>query len=777
MRILFNDNWKLFINERFYGEVTLPFDAMLVSPRSPDAPSGSSCAYFEGGFYVYEKEFLVPKEWEGKSIEIDFGGVYRKATVYLNGKEIGKHEYGYTGFRLPLEGIRIGQTNEIKVTADNRACPNSRWYTGGGIYRDVNLIVRNPLHFESCSITVKTLGINPAKIKIESKYPTGVAPIYEIYDGDVLVAKGKEEEFVLENAKLWDDESPNLYTLKARLMKGEEEVDSESISFGIRELKFTTSGLFVNGKKTLLRGGCVHHDNGIIGSAAIKEAEYRKIRLLKEAGFNAIRCAHNPCSDHLLDACDKYGVYVMDEGFDMWFNRKRKYDYALDFMDNYESDLTWMATRDKNHPSVIMYSIGNEIGEPGSEKGVRLAKKMIDLLHKVDPTRPVTAGANLMIIANAAKGKGIYDEKEAEEAERKNREAKPVSSTQFNMIAMKLGPSMNKMVGDEATDIVCSPFIDLLDVCGYNYANSKYVYDAEHHPERVIVGSETFAQDVYRNWRLIEQYPAVIGDFMWTAIDYLGEAGIGGWHYGKNLGYGLEKPYPWIIADSGAIDIVGMHTAEMVYAQVAWGLRNTPAITVMPANEDYKVVNKSSWRGSNAIESWAWRGCIGNEVQVEVYGESAFVELYINNRKIGRRTVKDGKAIFRCAYEEGTVEAVALNEKKKETSRSELHSSTGDLQVSLISDRVDIKRGEVAFIEVNLEDEDGIRECNRDIVLEAQTDGELLGFGSAEQIPTEPYYTSKCKTHYGVALLAVRAKRDGVSVIVTGDGLKGEIEI
>jgi len=315
-RIGFIENW------RCNGTpVTLPHDAMITEQRSKNASDGGH-GYFPGGVYTYEKTFTAPAAWEGKKVIIEFEGVYRNCTVSLNGKEIGGHKYGYTTFTLPLENLNIGGENTITVVADNSKLPNSRWYTGSGIYRPVWIYVGEEDGIGYRGVKITTVSIQPAVVKVDAPANAKV----EIWDGETVVAFGVPGEIALPDAKLWSDETPNLYT--CRVTVGNDTVEEK---FGIREIKWSPKGLFINGKETLLRGGCVHHDHGVLGAACYDESEWRRVRILKEAGFNAIRAAHNPCSRAMLEACDFYGMYVMGESFDMWYNRKNPHDYGLDF--------------------------------------------------------------------------------------------------------------------------------------------------------------------------------------------------------------------------------------------------------------------------------------------------------------------------------------------------------------------------------------------------------------------------------------------------------------
>ena len=778
----FNKNWTYYADKDSDGiSVELPHDAMIDSKRSPMADGGAACAYFSGGIYRYTKAFDVPEDWKTKNIFIKFGGVYRKSRIYLNGIQCFEWANGYTGFEFCADEYLIyGQTNHIEVIADNSEQPNSRWYTGGGIYRPVSLIVKNKTHFNLNGIRVSTSSINPPIINLTASRTGGDVTFTVVEQGKVIAKLDGEGELTLKDAKLWSAEQPNLYTLKAVLTENGNIVDEEEILFGIRQIAYSTKGLFVNGNNTLLRGGCVHHDNGILGARAYAEAEERKARKIKEAGFNAVRFSHNPCSDAFLSACDKVGLYVIDEFSDMWYMRKKKYDYALDFENWYEKDIKSIVDKDYNHTSVIMYSIGNELSEPYQQKGVDTAKKLIDLFHTLDATRAVTAGINLFIINNAAKGKGQYSEEKVEaDAQPKKAVEKPTSSTLFNMIATHAGPSMNKMSNSDEVDRVTSPVLDALDIAGYNYASGRYEMEGTKHPDRIIYGSETFPQDIWKNWQKVKALPYLFGDFMWTAVDYLGEVGLGGWSYEPQYGMTFEKPYPWIIADTGAIDIIGTIGAEAKYASTVWGLENKPFIAVYPVNKQHSKLIKSVWRGTNAIASWAWKDCEKKRALIEVYSDCAYVELYLNGEYIGKKKLKECKAFFKTGYRSGTLEAVAYDKKGQEVSRSQLISASGQRKIAIACENEQISAGDVVFVDVSITGENGVVECNADQKLTAEiTGGQLLAFGSAQQKTEEKYSSAMTETYYGRALLVLQAgNEDKITIKIKGDSTQAELTI
>lgn len=768
-RIGFNENW------RCNGTpVTLPHDAMISEQRSKNASDGGH-GYFPGGVYTYEKTFTAPAAWEGKKVIIEFEGVYRNCTVSLNGKEIGGHKYGYTTFTLPLENLNYGGENTLAVVADNSRLPNSRWYTGSGIYRPVWLYVGDEKRIEYRGVKITTVSINPAVVRVEVN-ATAEANV-EILDGETAVASGVPGEIAVPDAKLWSDETPNLYT--CRVTVGNDTVEEK---FGIREIKWSPKGLFINGKETLLRGGCVHHDSGILGAATYDESEWRRVRILKEAGFNAIRAAHNPCSRAMLEACDHYGMYMMDETFDMWYNRKTKNDYGLDFEENWADDTAAMVNRDYNHPSVILYSIGNEVAEPSEAKGIEYGKKQIDLIHSLDATRPVTCGLNLMILSRAAKGQGIYQDvdKNQEEIKKANKasDANPQNaSLMFNIMVSFVGTGMNKGGNSPKVDALATPIINALDIAGYNYGSGRYPLEGKQHPERIIFGSETFPQDIYKNWEQVKKLPYLLGDFMWTSWDYLGEAGLGAWSYTGGMPF--NRPYPWVLAGAGVIDICGVPDGSCRYASTVWGLEKAPRIAVKPVNHPGVRVSRSVWRGTNAIESWAWSGCEGNKAEVEVYSDAHAVELLVNGKSLGKKKIKECKAIFKTRYASGKIEAVAYDAGGRELLRSELNSATGKLSICTQPEKISAAIGEIVYVPVTLQGENGVVEANADKKLTITVEGgELLGFGSANPCTEEQYHTGSFTTYYGRALGIIRVQ--GNTTITVTDGketCKAEIAV
>ena len=768
--------------------VTLPHDAMIHDERSADSPGKDPNGYFVGGKYIYEKEFDVPADYADRHVEIAFGGVYKNTTVYINGEKAGYRPYGYVPFSVDCDAfIKPGEKNTILVEADNSKLPNSRWYSGGGIYRNVYMVTGGKSYIKYEGVRVTPVSIAPATVNVKMQIVGEGDVKVEILDKGAVIASAEGCDVTIEipDGKLWSETDPYLYGYRVTMTVDGEVVDTEEGTFGVRMLEWNNTGLYVNGKRTTLKGACIHHDNGVVGSATFYKSEERRIRLLKESGYNAIRMSHHPASYELLEACDKLGMYIMDETFDMWYQQKNAYDYHLDFNEWYEADTLAMINKDYNHPSVILYSIGNEVSEPAKPEGVEAGKKLINICHREDPSRAVTGGINLMIISMAAKGKGLYDEGGAaakaasgdnKKPDKPGKESKS-GSLMFNTMMTMMGSFMTKAANSDQADKATSPILDALDIAGYNYASGRYPLEAKKHPNRVVVGSETFPQDIYKNWKYVETLPYVVGDFMWVGWDYLGEAAIGAWNYdGVSM---ANVHYPWILAGSGAYNIVGRPDAEAAYANIVWGATDA-YIGVRPLNHPGVRVSKSAWRGTDAFDSWAWKNCEGNKTIVEVYGRGVTAELYLNGRKLGSRKLKEYKALFKnVAYEAGTLEAVILDAAGKELSRTSLESATGKSILTAVPEEQEIKVGDVVYIPVEIRGENGVMESNDDRTVSVKVEGGVLeGFGSANPAPTERYDDAKFTTFYGQAMAVVRALKPGeIKLTASADGMEDAVAV
>lgn len=779
----FGNDWIFCEKGKEEMAVFIPHDATQYQGRDEAAPSGTGGGYYLGGRYVYRKKFVASEEWVDQTVSLEFEGVYPNAAVFLNGKEIGGCRYGYTCFRTELKDLVYGEENEILVEVDNTGQPNSRWYAGAGIYRPVWLLTGQKEHICPDGIRVTTLSCDPAKLLIEVEH-TGEKERtqirWEIYDQGEKVASGEgdQSKTVLSDARLWNAEHPFLYECRAYIYRGEMLLDSDSTMFGIRKLEWSPKGFFVNGESVLLKGGCVHHDNGILGARSFAQSEWRRIKKLKEYGFNAIRSAHNPMCRAALDACDALGMYVLDETWDMWYKAKTSGDYAKNFMDHYERDLKSIVEKDYNHPSVIMYSIGNEVTEPAEPEGVRLAEKIRDRLHQMDDTRPVTAGINLTLLLMAQMEKNPELLQAMGGGEKRQKETTfpegEMNSTAYNEMVAELGNRMTLAAATPAADQVASPVLDLLDIAGYNYADSRYETEGDLHPDRIVLGTETYTYDLAKRWSMVEKYPYLIGDFMWTAWDYVGEAGIGSWSYDREDRGLQNKKYPWLLSGAGALDILGNETAPAGAAAVTWGKRKTPYIAVSPVNALWNTVNSAIWRGSNGLPHWSYQGCEGHQAKVQVYSKAREIELFVNDVSQGRKKTDQEKAEFFVNYEPGELKAAAYDENGTVMGESVLRSARGMVGIHVSVERQAGPNPEnIVYLDISLTGENGEVECNRDTLLTISLEGaELLAFGSAKAKTEETFLSESHTTYYGKSQAVIRMKHNHAKITVSGENLK-----
>lgn len=783
----FNDNWtyKHLGDDGIGTPVTIPHDAMLSEPRTELSAGGINTGWYEGHDYLYEKRFTPGPELADQQLVLEFEGVYHNAEVSLNGEKLMFRPYGYTNFYVDItDTVKIGEENTLEVIARNADQPNSRWYSGAGIYRPVKLWTAPAEHILMNGLRVRTVSIAPATVEVTVLTHGSGQVSVELYDGETVVASGQAQSdgkavltLTIPGGKLWSCETPDLYTCKATF--GE---DSDETTFGVRSWTWGPHGLLLNGKRTILRGACVHHDNGVLGACCYEDAEWRKIRILKENGYNAVRSAHNPCSKALLDACDHLGVLVMDEYVDMWYIHKTEYDYVTYFMDWWKQDLKDMVEKDYNHPSVILYSTGNEVSETAQAKGIALTKELTDYLHSLDDTRPVTCGVNIFFNFLSSIGFGVFSDekarKEAEKAEKKKlagdkpQKKKAVGSEFFNNMAGLLGDEfMKRGATVPPCDWRTKDAFANMDIAGYNYGIYRYKGDLKKYPTRLILGSETFCKDAYKFWELAKTEPRLVGDFVWAGMDYLGELGIGAWEY-ADYAPDFSHGVGWIAAGSGRLDLIGNPLGEALYTRVAFDLEKGPRIAVCPVDHTGENHSPSSWKMSNAIESWSWNGCGGKKADIEVYARAAEVELLINNVSEGRKKLKgDCKVTFHCNYYPGTVEAVAYDAKGREIGRSALHAASANTELRAVPEEASVEPGRLSYIRLRYTDENGIvKPLERGILNVEVTGGKLLGLGSACPYNEIGYLDTKTDTYFGEALAVVQAGESGSIELTVTDG-------
>jgi beta-galactosidase len=782
-KIQFNDDWHVsrLGTDEPPTRVVLPHDAMLSEARSEQSPGGANIGWFAGRDYLYSKDFRVPSGYAGKTVLFEFEGVYRNAEVRLNGESIASHAYGYTGFLVEAaERLRFGEVNRIEVIARNADQPNSRWYSGAGIYRPVHMWVGDPLHIVPGGIRVRTLSTDPARIEVRVS-TTGPGSVrVDILDGSEAVAWGESRTdgelsltIDVPGAVAWSPRSPKLYTGRVRF-----ETDTDEVRFGLRKIAYGPHGLQINGDRVLLRGACVHHDNGLLGAAAYPEAEARKVKILKDAGFNAIRSSHNPCSRSFLDACDELGMLVVDEYADMWYIHKTLHDHADHFAEEWRSDLAEMVRKDYNHPSVIMYSIGNEVAETAQKRGIALTREMADFLRALDD-RPVTCAVNVFFNFLSSAGLGVYSDKKAA-AEARGGRKKAVGSEFFNNLAGLVGDETMKWgAALPPCDWKTRAAFAELDVAGYNYGIRRYPRDLRKYPTRLVLGTETFTKDAHKFWELAKANPRLVGDFVWAGFDYLGEVGLGAWEY-SDYAPTFQHTVGWISAGCGRIDLTGKPQAEMSYLRVVYEEEPGPVIAVTPVNHTRDRHSPAAWRMSNALESWAWNGCAGSPARIEVYARAAFVELFVNGVSVGKRRVgRNCIARFRTEYAPGTITAVSLDSAGEAIGRRSLRSAGDHTDLRVLPESLTVAAGGLCFVRLRYTDDKGVwKPLERHEVTLSVRGGRLIALGNASPFNAGGYLSPSTDTYFGEALAVVEAGPNGTVIVSADDGARvGEAQI
>ena len=758
-KISFNQGWNvdgLTDTSFHYENIDVPFDCMLREKRDASAEGGVNTAWFVGGDYVFSKRFSRPEIEEGGLAILEFEGVYRNAKVFLNGELIKENAYGYNGFFVDLTS-HLKEDNLLEVQCFNADQPNSRWYTGTGIYRPVSLYILKRQHIELNSVRILPLDYKKGNLSISgalSEAGTVLGIIYDANEEEVarfeiesLGNKFRAEE-TIPSPNLWSAEHPYLYTLCLRFGAHE-----ERIPFGFRVLNYGPDGFFINGERLLLKGACIHHDNGILGAITYRDVEYRKIRLLKSLGYNAIRSAHNPIGKYLLEACDELGMYVMDEYVDCWYIHKTKHDYVNQLPKHWEEDIELMVKKDYNHPSVIMYSSGNEVSETAEEKGIEWTKRFTYFFHFLDSSRPVSCGVNIFFNALSSMGFGVYSDKKANANTQAKAKKQEVGSAFFNAVANFAGSNVMK-VG--ATLRICDrktkgAFANM-DVAGYNYGIFRYKKDLKRYPKRLILGSETFCSDAKRWLDLAEKNPRLIGDFVWAGMDYLGECGVGSWVNEEDAPTFDHGP-GWITAGSGRLDITGKVLGEGIYTQVIYGVKPIGLAVVAPKEHKLKH-SRSAWKYSSAMPYFDFPGQEGEKATAEVYYCGDEVGLFLNGKLLKKtKADKSGNTKISFIYQPGELKAIGYKD-GKEVASTALSYGNPRNTLTIFQENDVSPNDRLLFLRFRLGGEDGIIRpyLKQRISIEDIKGGELLGLGSGCPYYADSYLDSVGQTYEGELL-------------------------
>ena len=755
---LFDYDWKFFLgdapdaksnnfNDESWRKLDLPHDWGIEGKVNPKNPTGGGGGYFPAGIGWYRKTFQASDAWKANKIAIYFEGVYMNSEVFINGKSLGVYPYGYSSFSYDLTPyLHFGKENVIAVRVDNSQQINSRWYSGSGIYRHVWMMLTNPIHVAhwGAAISTPVVSAKKATVLVKTKVKNETSSTQSILVKTILwnknsksVGNGQlkvelpansEKEITqtinISNPLLWTPETPDLYQAQIQILKEKKILDDTKTNFGIRSIRFTAeNGFQLNGKTVKINGGCVHHDNGCLGSAAFDRAEERKIELLKAGGFNAVRTSHNPPCEAFLNACDRLGLLVMDESFDCWKIGKNNNDYSKYFNQWWQRDLESMVLRDRNHPSIIMWSIGNEIPERGDHSAIETAKILAGAIKKIDTARPITSA-----IVDNGKDWSKFD----------------------TLMAVH-------------------------DVAGYNYHLWSALSDHQRVSSRIIVQTESYPKDAFTNWKLVQDNKYVIGDFVWTALDYLGESGIGRWYYSGDVpGEHWEHDFfPYHGAYCGDIDLIGWRKPISHYRSMLYNNSEKLYMAVREPAPEPLEIKETWWSVWPTWESWTWPDFEGKTVQVEVYSKYPKVRLYLNNKLIGEQATtreQQFKATFAVPYSSGQLKAVGLDN-GKEMESTMLKTSGDAAKIKLVADRKEILANgqDLSYITVEITDKDGIVQPNAANRIHFKIDGPgiIAGVDNADMKDTDPYTGNTRKAWKGRALVVIKSTHDTGNIKLT----------
>lgn len=795
-------------------KVNLPHDFMVETDVAPDAPGKAESGFYKGSVGTYLKTITLTEEEMTDTMLLHFEGCFGKTRVLINGNPVGSHAYGYTPFTIDIRKfLQIGD-NEIQVIVHTDDDPNGRWYSGAGLYRGVNLLSAPAFHIAHDGIFVYTDHITngDAFCKAEITVVNDLAKATGDAEGFLKLTVSKKDTkevvatryqkirltagkrqvvpqaFVIENAELWDTENPYLYEVKAQLsltstgnvhmsldnrqdlMAQTDYEDEITTRFGVRTITADAkNGLLLNGKSIKLKGGCIHHDNGILGAASFYDAEYRKVKLHKDNGYNALRLAHNPQSEQILDICDELGMIVFDEAFDVWNLPKNSFDFSHQFAEDGIKEIEAMVRRDRNHPSIFFWSIGNELTEQGGmAAGYEVSAMLAKTVRNMDSTRLVSG-------ALCSFFKGLDNEDNAAFWQTFRKEM-PQGGSVINM-----DNSYGKKIWMEYT----APFVKDWDVVGYNYLNYHYETSHELFPDRVILCTESKPGQFEDYWSDVERLPYVIGDFLWTSMDYIGEAGIGKSIYcseeevpqmSQMLNY---AGYPWRLAQAGDFDLCGNVRAQGRYHQIIWGANDTYIFAKDPKNNGkIALIGRYGWaEGGN---HWSWNCENGTAVSVDVYSRAEEVELLLNGKSLGKKPAGAEchfKAEFEVTYEAGTLTAISYQD-GQEVSSDEV-KTVGEpvgLKITMEKNQIAADGESLAYGIVEIVDTEGNWvPTAEDTLAKVSVEGaaSLAGFGTGRGQTEENYTKGEFTSFEGRWQVILRAGTEAgeAGVHVEAEGL------
>ena len=752
----FNTGWKFSLeadslcvspryDDRKWTDVVLPHDWSVTFPFDKNAASGNDGGYLPTGSGWYRKTFKLDRYDPENKYQLYVEGAYMDSEVYVNGKKAGGHPYGYSSYFVDITPFINKGNNTVAIKVDNSAQKNCRWYSGSGLYRGIKLIESGPLHISNWGTYITTPDLSTANVEVSVDNDTKsakkievsveIAGTRQVSEVDIPAnIKGYKvrQTLKVEGIEPWTPDSPALYDAIITISENGKERDRHILKTGFRTIDWSAEeGFMLNGNRLLLNGGCIHHDNGILGAAAYRDAEKRRVKLMKEAGFNAVRTSHNVPSEAFLDACDEYGLLVIDEPFDGWRDAKNDHDYHTLFDDHWKDDIDAMLLRDRNHPSIFCWSIGNEVIERKKLEVVTTARNLASRCRELDPTRPVTSA-----LASWDSDWEIYD---------------PLASEH--------------------------------DIVGYNYMIHKSESDHERVPSRVMMQTESYPKDAWDNYRKSADNPYIIGDFVWTAMDYIGESGIGRHYYeGDVEGEHFHRPlYPWHASHCGDIDLTGMRKPVSHYRSMLWNKDGEHLYIAVKEPDGYiGKIKTTVWGTWPTYASWNWDGHEGKPIEIEVYSHYPQVRLSVGDKEFGVMSTEKMMAAFTIPYSPGILKAEGLD-KNSNVMETRTLSTTGyveSIRMTCDRDLISADKESLAFITIEMIDGNGnpVPVADNRLNVEVSGAGELIGFGNADIKDEDPYFDSTHKVWKGRALAVIRSngQKGTVTLKVSSPGIATE---
>lgn len=728
-----------------------------IGPFDKSAVGGTATGYTQGGEGWYRKHFRLKALPVDARVEIAFDGISVTSDVWLNGHLLGTHVHGYTPSAWDLTPYLVRDGENVLAVRARNIGRNSRWYAGSGIYRHVTLnIFPSPARIARWGVGAWTRRIldQHAEIDITTRIDNADPALTLVTrlrsaQGKIVAEAGTpagstvSQSLRLDAPQLWSPDSPYLYALETELRRGALVIDRLIQPWGVRIVTMdAANGLRINGTAIKLRGGCIHHDNGLLGAVAFADADSRRVLTLKARGYNAIRSSHNPASATLRAACDRHGMLLIDEAFDAWHAPKLKEDYSKYFHEDWQAALAALVLSARNSPSVILWSIGNEIPERSTTEGMEWCWKLANEVRRLDPTRPVTAALNGVL------GDPIIVSEKA---------ARPG-------------------FGGKEDDASAT----FLDVAGYNYRLEDIEADHRKRPERVIYASETFPHDAYDYHALAERAPYMLGEFVWTAMDYIGEAGIGASKRIPNKGMPFYlAQWPWVNAWCGDVDLIGHQKPPSFARDVIWGLSPLEMMVQRPVPEG-QVEFVAQWGWSDELPSWTWPDATGRIIAVRLYTSGDTVELRLNGKLVGTRAltaVDKMRVEIPAPYAPGILEAIAYRDGKEiGRKRLETVAAASRLRVVPEKSRSGSDRHSLSYVGIDLLDahERIIPEGEVKVRLTVNGPAELVAFGSANPLAVGSFQSTEARTFRGRALAILRSTgtRGSVRIEARAEGLQ-----